>query len=158
MKLCNNEAKNMTGEMIKPKNADRDESYWKDKTGIFGRILGDESFLIKPNYPDFFELRDKIRKIGYRNADVEPFDVYRGPYIDLKGVEVGKQPYNRGGLSLQLSKLIKSCQIWSGEFPGEWILDCGRNNRKLLGSEEPFEGDEDTLLDVLKNIKDKVEQ
>ena len=145
----------MTGEMIKLPNADKGEEYWKGKVGVYGyRILGDETYLIRPNYPEYYELRDELRKIGYKDADVEPWDVYTGPYIDLKGVDVGKTPYKYGH-SLALSKLINSCQIWKTGYE-TWMVDCGKNNRKLLGTEEPFEGREYDIIEKLREIREKI--
>jgi hypothetical protein len=75
----------MTGEMIKPADAEKGEEYWKDKTGIFGyRILGDDAYLIRPNYPHIFNLADMLKKEGV-NCDVKPFDVYQGPYLNCSG-------------------------------------------------------------------------
>jgi len=142
----------MTGEMIKPKNADREEEYWRDQTLLGYRAIGDESFLIRPNYPIFFEFRDEIRKIGFKDADVEPWDTYQGPYIDLKGIDIGKGPYG-GSASLRISEMIGSCQIWGTEVPELYSLNCGRNNKKFFGTEEPFVGGKDVILDVLKRVK-----
>ena len=140
----------MTGEMFKPKNADKGEDYWKDKTSAWGSVLGDDSFLIRPNYPDFFELRDKIRELSFKEADVEPFDVYQGPYIDLLGIDVGKSPYSP---SLNVSKALGSCQIWRGRMPEEWALDCGVNNKKFFGTDKAYLGDEEIILEKLKELK-----
>jgi hypothetical protein len=74
----------MTGEMIKPENAENSEEYWKSRISNFGyRILGDESYLIRPNYPDIFELRDEFKKHKVQ-CEVEPFDVYQGPYLSCR--------------------------------------------------------------------------
>lgn len=76
----------MTGEMIKPANAEKDEKYWKDKTGLMGvgMALGDDALLIRPNYPHIFNLRDQFKKEGIK-CEVEPFDVYQGPYLACEG-------------------------------------------------------------------------
>lgn len=145
-----------TGEMFKPKDADKGESFWRDKTSTWGRVIGDDAFLIRPNYPDFFELRDKLRGLNFEDASVQPWDVYQGPYIDLKGVDVGGGPYERGSVSSSISKAMNSCQIWKGEFPDEWSLDCGKNNRKLFGDHYAFVGDSEVILRKVKEIKDKL--
>lgn len=69
----------MTGEMVKPEKADeiRDVEYWKKVGG-----LGDEGVLIYPNYPECFDMTDKIKEI-FSDASVEPFDKYQGPYISI---------------------------------------------------------------------------
>ena len=72
----------MTGEMMKPKNAELGEDYWKDKGSAWGSAIGDEGLLIRPNYPDLFELSDQLKAIGIPN-EVLPFDVYQGPYISV---------------------------------------------------------------------------
>lgn len=75
----------MTGEMIKPADAERDEEYWRRKTGLFGMAaLGDPGVLIRPNYPHIFDLRDMFKAEGVQ-CDVEPFDVYQGPFLRCEG-------------------------------------------------------------------------
>jgi hypothetical protein len=64
--------------MVKPKNAELGEGYWKDKRGA----IDDEGLLISPNYPDLFELSDQLKAIGIPN-EVLPFDVYQGPFISV---------------------------------------------------------------------------
>ena len=147
----------MTGEMLKPENADMGEEYWRGKVGTWGSILGDESYLIRPNYPEFFEIRDKARKIGFKDASVNPFDVYRGPYVEVKGIgnKVTTNPYE-SGLSLKIAGIIGSCQIWRAEEQGLFSLDCGRLNKKFFGTNEPFTGDKNTIIDKLKDLKPKL--
>ncbi|RLF28711.1 MAG: hypothetical protein DRN14_03685 [Thermoplasmata archaeon] len=73
----------MTGEMCKPKNAEKDEYYWEQYISPLGyRVLGDPGYLIRPNYPEIFDLKDFLEQTfpGLR-CSVEPFDVYCGPYI-----------------------------------------------------------------------------
>ena len=72
----------MTGEMSKPANAELGEEYWRDKGSTWGRALGDDSLLIRPNYPDMFELSEKLKNAGIEN-EVCPFDIYQGPYISV---------------------------------------------------------------------------
>ena len=72
----------MTGEMVKPKNAELGEDYWKDKGSTWSMAIGDEGLLIRPNYPDMFELSDKLKMIGITN-EICPFDVYQGPYVSV---------------------------------------------------------------------------
>ncbi|GAI34064.1 unnamed protein product [marine sediment metagenome] len=75
----------MTGEMVKPENAEKGEEYWKGKTGILGyHALGDPGVLIKPNYPQIFDLKDMLKSEGI-TCDVKPFDVYQGPYLACRG-------------------------------------------------------------------------
>lgn len=75
----------MTGEMIKPPNAEKGEKYWKGKlTGYGTYALGDESVLIKPNYPHIFKLKNELKAEGLI-CDVKPFDVYQGPYLHCSG-------------------------------------------------------------------------
>lgn len=76
----------MTGEMFKPENAEEGEAYWKEKSGLMGsgRALGDDALLIRPNYPHIFNLRDQLKKEGIK-CEVEPFDVYQGPYLACEG-------------------------------------------------------------------------
>ena len=136
--------------MIKPENADKGEDYWMGKIGIFGySAIGDDAVLIRPNYPDIFDIRDRLRKIGYKEAEVEPFDVYRGPYVDTGGVEAGES-------SLRLSRITNNCRIWYTEIPDVYSLECGRYNKKLLGSDEPYLGDKEVIIDKLKDIKNKL--
>ncbi|MEM0142512.1 MAG: hypothetical protein QXL94_00960 [Candidatus Parvarchaeum sp.] len=74
----------MTGEMYKPKNADKGERYWKGKLTNYGfNPIGNENILIRPNYPEFFDLADEIKKKTHEEAIVKPFDVYAGPYISV---------------------------------------------------------------------------
>lgn len=70
----------MTGEMIKPDNAEKKESYWKGATIMGCPVLGDPGVLIYPNYPEYFDTVEGLREMGHE-AEVEPFDVYQGPYI-----------------------------------------------------------------------------
>ena len=143
----------MTGEMFKPEGANKGESFWEGKRSAMGySVIGDDAFLIRPNYPEFFELKDKIRRVGFRDASVQPFDVYQGPYIDLKGVDVGRGPYERGAMSVAISRAIGSCQVRRAEM-GMWSIDCGVNNKKLWGVDEAFIGDKETIIDALKDIK-----
>lgn len=72
----------MTGEMVKPKNAELREDYWKSEGSAWGAAIGDEGLLIRLNYPDIFELSDKLKTIGIQ-SEVCPFDVYQGPYISV---------------------------------------------------------------------------
>jgi hypothetical protein len=72
----------MTGEMVKPRNAELGNDYWKGKSTSWSRIIGDEGVLIRPNYPDIFNLSDKLTDLGIEN-EVCPFDVYQGPYIEI---------------------------------------------------------------------------
>ena len=81
----------MTGEMIMPENAELEEEYWKGRTSDWGSIMGDESMLIRPNYPGIFELSDKLREMGIQNQ-VCPFDVYQGPYIAFDDVYPSLRP------------------------------------------------------------------
>jgi len=77
----------MTGEMYKPENAHRkDESYWIGRTGVWGTsLLGDDGVLIYPNYPEIFDLAEKIKKNTGYSAEPKPFDVYQGAYILVEG-------------------------------------------------------------------------
>jgi hypothetical protein len=72
----------MTGEMYKPPNTEKGEDYWAGKSGTLGMgsAIGDDSYLIRPNYPTFFELADKLKAAGV-DAEALPFDTYQGPYI-----------------------------------------------------------------------------
>lgn len=56
----------MTGEMYKPPNAEKGEDYWDGKSGTLGmgRAIGDEAMLIRPNYPEFFDIADGLRQAG----------------------------------------------------------------------------------------------
>jgi hypothetical protein len=92
----------MTGEMIKPQNAEKGEQFWEGKIGQWGtRVLGDEAYLIRPTYPQFFNLADKLKKMKMK-ASVEPFDVYQGPYIEIEGrAGMGKLWQNEKGWTLQ---------------------------------------------------------
>ena len=72
----------MTGEMFRPDNAELGEEYWKDKGSTWGRALGNECLLIRPNFPDMFKLSDKLKNAGVKN-EVCPFDIYQGPYISV---------------------------------------------------------------------------
>lgn len=67
----------MTGEMVMPTFADRDVGYWK---GIAPQIVGDESYLIRPNYPAMFGLLEKMTAAGLE-VTLAPWDVYQGPCI-----------------------------------------------------------------------------
>lgn len=88
--------------MGKPKGAEKGIAYWKDKIGTFGtHVLGDEAYLIRPNYPQFFNLADKLKKMKMK-ASVEPFDVYQGPYIEIEGrAGMGKLWQSEEGWTLQ---------------------------------------------------------
>lgn len=78
----------MTGEMVKPKNAELGQEYWKGRSTSWGSVIGDEGILVRPNYPDIFELSDKLISVGIENR-VLPFDVYQGPFVDIPcGVEI----------------------------------------------------------------------
>jgi hypothetical protein len=81
----------MTGEMVMPENAELGEEYWKGRTTAWGSIMGDESILIRPNYPDIFRLSDKLKEMGIQNQ-VFPFDVYQGPYIAFGDVYPSFRP------------------------------------------------------------------
>jgi len=70
----------MAGEQFKPQNAEKGEEYWKDKYGAWGRILGDDTYCIRPNYSLHFAIMDGLKKAGY-DTDVQAFDTYQGPYI-----------------------------------------------------------------------------
>ena len=84
----------MAGEMIKLQGAEKGEEYWKGKSGIWGSILGDGTYCIRPNYPTHFKLADALRRRGYKNATVEAFDTYQGPYIAVNGdIKIGNPPY-----------------------------------------------------------------
>jgi hypothetical protein len=72
----------MTGEMVKPQNAELGNDYWNGKSSSLGSIIGDEGVLIRPNYPDIFDLSEKLTSLGIENQ-VCPFDVYQGPYIEI---------------------------------------------------------------------------
>lgn len=89
----------MTGEMVKPRNAELGNDYWKGKSTSWGSIVGDEGVLIRPNYPDIFDLSDKLANLEIEN-EVRPFDVYQGPYIEI------------GSSSLPPTNLL---QIWYGD-------------------------------------------
>lgn len=69
----------MTGEMIKPEKADeiRDVEYWNKVGGV-----GDDGVCIYPNYPDHFDMMDKIKKI-FPDTSIEAHDVYLGPKINI---------------------------------------------------------------------------
>ena len=110
----------MTGEMVMPKNAELGEEYWKGRTTAWGSIMGDESLLIRPNYPDIFELSDKLKKLGVGN-DVRPFDVYSGPYI-------------------QFGDLF-SLQIWYSEEQPllKWLIVSEVKNADACDDEEALE-------------------
>lgn len=72
----------MTGEMTKPENAELGEEYWRGRRSWWGgSAIGDESLLIRPNYPEFFNLADELAGMGIDGATVRPFDTYQGPYI-----------------------------------------------------------------------------
>lgn len=75
----------MTGEMFKPPHADLGETYWHGKPGLMGmgQAVGDDHLLIRPNYPEFFDLADELNARGIE-AGVEPFDVYQGPYVSTE--------------------------------------------------------------------------
>lgn|SRR5487761_276015 len=77
----------MTGEMVKPRNAELGDDYWKRKSSSWGGIIGDEGALIRPNYPDIFDLSDKLTDLEIEN-EVSPFDVYQGPYIEVANVSL----------------------------------------------------------------------
>jgi hypothetical protein len=100
----------MTGEMVKPPNAEKGESYWKGKSGVMGmgRAIGDDSLLIRPNYPEFFALADELERKGLW-VSVEPFDVYQGPYLST----------GEG-------------RLFHGERGDQWIL----TDRRFLGDRE----------------------
>jgi hypothetical protein len=81
----------MTGEMVKPRNAELGDDYWRGKSTSWGGIVGDDRVLIRPNYPDIFVLSDKLTDLEIEN-DVCPFDVYQGPYIEIGNNSL--LPYN----------------------------------------------------------------
>ncbi|MBU1067762.1 hypothetical protein KKE60_08240 [Patescibacteria group bacterium] len=75
----------MTGEMFKPPDDDRGKEYWKGRTSGLGyRVLGDEAYLIRPNYPELYGLKDALRREGIA-CEPMPFDVYQGPYLACTG-------------------------------------------------------------------------
>lgn len=120
--------KKMTGEMIKPENADMDESYWKNRVGTFGHsVIGDNAYLIRPNYPKMFRLKDILKKNGFPEAEIHAFDTYQGAFIKD----------NRS-----------HCKIWANYNEDEYgtfiITDCP-NKSELEG----YIGDIDEILDVL---------
>lgn len=101
----------MTGEMSKPKNAEKGESYWKGKKTNFGySAIGDESIFIRPNYPEYFELADLLKKKCHVEATAEPFDVYQGGYVRVGGFKVGDEPY---------AMSLHGLNFWLDEN-GEW--------------------------------------
>ena len=110
----------MTGEMVMPKNADLGDEYWKGRTTAWGSIIGDESILIRPNYPDIFELSDKLKKLRVRNT-VRPFDVYSGPYIQFDD--------------------LSSLQIWYSEEQPlvKWLIVSEVKNVDACDDEEALE-------------------
>ena len=127
----------MTGEMSKPQNAELGEKYWSGKRTNMGySAIGDESILIRPNYPDYFELADKLKEAGFE-AEVEPFDVYQGPYIRLsEGSLFGKD-------------------IWKDEN-GDWI-ERHRIGIGVVSGLPIFLGPDD--IDVLQYAKEvKIDQ
>lgn len=69
--------------MTKPDKAETEDiEYWKREGGI-----GDYSKLIYPNYPEFFDLCEKIRDIfPGKDITVEPLDRVRGPCINIPDV------------------------------------------------------------------------
>ena len=95
----------MTGEMFKPPDAEKGEEYWKGRTGVFGGyVLGDDAYLIRPNYPEVFKIAEILKKKKIESS-VNPFDVYQGPYV-------GIGPYSRNG------------KIWgSDRVLGEYLLE-----------------------------------
>jgi hypothetical protein len=131
----------MTGEMFKPEHAEKGEAYWKDKSGTWGRVLGDDAYCIRPNYPDYFALADSIKKKLHIKASVEPFDVYQGPYVHIGGeVKLGNAPYqvSIGGMS-----------FWKDE-EGMWIE---RHGIGIGSMSEPIEiGDDISVIDYLKEM------
>jgi hypothetical protein len=110
----------MTGEMNMPKGAELGEEYWKGRRTAWGSVMGDESILIRPNYPDIFELSDKLKKLGIRNV-VRPFDVYSGPYIQFDD--------------------LSSLQIWYSEEQPlvKWLIVSEVKNVDACGDEEALE-------------------
>ena len=119
----------MTGEMYKPKNAEKGESYWKGRTtGIGYSAIGDDGVLIRPNYPNFFRLADRLKRAGYR-ATVEPFDVYQGPYVSVAG-----------------------CKIWGGKFPNEWTIEYPGPGRDFDEKYQQFI-DNRSIVNVIKQFR-----
>ena len=91
----------MTGEMVMPKNAELGEEDRKGRTTAWGSIMGDESLLIRPNYPDIFELSDKLKKLGVGN-EVRSFDVYSGLYIQFDVSSFPGNPVQRRAAAGQM--------------------------------------------------------
>ena len=114
----------MTGEMVMPKNAELGEKYWKGRTTAWGSIMGDESILIRPNYPDVFDLSDKLKDMGIEN-EVCPFDVYQGPYIAFDDVYTSFRPL----------------RIWYGEEQPliKWLIVSEVENMDARDDDEALE-------------------
>jgi hypothetical protein len=110
----------MTGEMVKARNAELGNDYWERKSSSWGSIIGDEGVLIRPNYPDIFDLSDKLASLGVEN-EVRPFDVYRGPYIEIGNYNSFLSNYI---LQIWYSDDLQQLSKWRIECPLEQISAC----------------------------------
>jgi len=50
---------------------------------------------------------------------------------------------------------MKSCQIWKTGYE-TWMIDCRENNKKLFGTEEPFEGGDSEIIEKLKEMRNRI--
>lgn len=113
--------------MVKPKNAELGNDYWKRKSFSWGSIIGDEGVLIRPNYPDIFGLSDILTSLGIEN-EVRPFDVYQGPYIQIGNKDSSFPPNN-------------VLQIWYSDDLqiSKWRIVCSLGQIPACDSEEAIE-------------------
>jgi hypothetical protein len=103
-----------------------------------------------------FELQDALREVGFEAAEVMPFDVYQGPFIELEGIEVGADEgyYASGALTQQMSEKLGSCKIW--QAGGGFYLDCGHNNEEFFDDEKGLEVETaDDVLETLNSLKER---